>query len=395
MKKTIGTVLLVALLGGNWARGQDVHLNVSFSEFITFYVSSIDVGTGASDVELFVMQLSSIGDDPIPVVINFGIRIDSAPMGLSYDQEFLSVTTDPFDLDGTLRVSNTELNMDTDELHYVDGRTVPIKITDLETIEFDELEALQSQIIQTGRLPDGNYKFSISITDPAGNDLVFPWERVVVSAHPVSLELITPGGLIEDTLNTAISTTYPFFQWESDPCAVCNYKLRVARFKRGEHSAVEDAIEDLTVLPMDQSLGFQEVGNVTSFQYPASEVIDLEPGLVYAWQVLKILPTTIGDEEILSPIYTFMVLDPTAATAYTVDVTSADEIAQSPILQFLQAVMGEEEFQAVFSVEGDLGGFAPNDVISINGETADLSRLNSVNTALGQGEITILSVEVQ
>ncbi len=393
MKKTIGIVLLVALLGGNRAHGQDVNLTVSFSDFITFYVSSIDVGTGASDVEMFVMDLSSIGDNPVPVVIKFTIRIDSAPMGLSYDKEFLSVTTNQFNLDGTLRVSNTELNTDTEELHYVDGGTVPLKIENIKTIEFEELEALQSQIIQTGRLPDGNYKFSISIIGSAGNDLAY-WERVVVAAHPVALELISPGGALEDTSNTVISTTYPFFQWESDLCAVCNYKLRVARFRRGEHSAAEDAIEDQTVLPMDQALGFQEVGNVTSFQYPSSDVIDLEPGLVYAWQVLKILPTTIGDEEILSPIYTFKVLDPTAAAAPTGEVTSAEEVAQSPVLQFLQTVMGEEEFQAVFSADGDLAGFAPNNVITINGATVDLNELNSAKTALGQGEIIILSVEV-
>ena len=393
MKKTMGIVLLAALLMGNQARGQGVNLNVSFSDFITFYVSSIDVGTGASSVEMFTMELSSIGDNPVPVIIKFSIRIDSAPMGLSYDKEFLSVSTDPFDLDGTLRVSNTELNMDTDELHYADGRTVPIKIEDIETIDFNELEALQSQIIQTGRLPDGNYKFAISITDPAGNELAY-CERVIVSAHPVSLELIGPGGLLEDTLNTIENTFTPFFQWESDLCAVCSYRIRVARFDRDIHSGVEDAIEDQTVLPMDQALGFQEVGNITSFQYPASDVIDLEPGLVYAWQVMKILPTTIGDEEILSPIYAFKILDPTAA-APSVEVTSSEEVAQSPVLQFLQAVMGEEEFQAVFSVDGDLAGFVPNDVISLNGASIDLSSLNSLNTALGQGEITILSVEVQ
>ena len=393
MKKTMGIILLAALVVGNQARAQGVNLNVRFSDFITFYVSSIDVGTGASDVEMFTMELTSIGDNPVPVIIKFSIRIDSAPMGLSYDQEFLSVSTDPFDLDGTLRVSNTELNIETDELHYADGRTVPIKIEDIETIDFDELEALQSQIIQTGRLPDGNYKFAISITDPADNELAY-WERVVVSAHPVSLELISPGGQLEDTLNTIENTFTPFFQWESDLCAVCSYRIRVARFNRDVHSGVEDAIEDQTVLPMDQALGFQEVGNVTSFQYPASDVIDLEPGLVYAWQVMKILPTTIGDEEILSPIYAFKILDPTAATA-TVEVTSSEEVAQSPVLQFLQAVYGEEEFQAVFSVDGDLAGFVPNDVISLNGASIDLSSLNSLNTALGQGEITILSVEVQ
>ncbi len=389
MKKTIWLVVLVVLLGGNRAQGQ-VTLDVRFSDFITFYVSSIDIGTGASDVEMFTMELSS--NDPVMVVIKFIISIDSAPMGLSYAEEFLSVTTNEFELNGILRISNTELNTATDELHYVDGRTVSNLNFRIVAIPFEELEALQSQIIQTGRLPDGNYKFSISIIGSAGDDLAY-WERVVVSAHPVALELISPGGSLEDTSNTAISTTYPFFQWESDPCAVCNYKLRVARFKSDEHSGAEDAIEDQTVLPMDQALGFQEVGHVTSFQYPSSDVIDLEPGLVYVWQVLKILPTTIGDEEIFSPIYAFKVLDPTAVAG--AGATSAIGVAQSPVLRFLRSAMGEEEFQAVFSTDGDLAGFAPNDIISLNGTAVEVSELNSITTALGQGEITILSVEVQ
>jgi len=342
---------------------------------------------------MFEMELTPL-EGPIPIKIEFSIRIDSAPLGLSYAEEFLLVITDVFTLEKSLRIRNTDLSTETDALFYEDGTTVPINIRDITTVDFEELESMQSNIIQTGRLPDGNYKFSVIIRDNSDAELA-RWERVITAAHPVALELITPGGLLEDTLNTAISTTYPFFQWESDLCAVCNYQIRVARFRRDEHSALEDAIEDQTVLPMEQALGFYEVGNITSFQYPTGDVIDLEPGLIYAWQVQKILPTTIGDEEILSPIFAFKIIDPTAASAPTTSSTAADEVAQSPVLQFLQTVMGEEEFQAVFSADGDLAGFTPNNVITLNNAEADFNSLNAITTGMGQGDISILSVEVQ
>ena len=109
----------------------------------------------------------------------------------------------------------------------------------------------------------------------------------------------------------------------------------------------------------------------------------------------KILPTTIGDEELNSPIFAFKVIDPTAAAGPAAAATGADEVAQSPVLQFLQTVMGEEEFQAVFSTDGDLAGFTPNDVITINNAESDFNDLNNISNALGQGDVIILSVEVQ
>ena len=393
MKRTVWLIILATFLGGTPANGQVTLREVYFNEFITFFVSSVDVETGATDLEMFEMELTPLGG-PISIRIEFSIRIDSAPLGLSYAEEFLSVVTDAFILEKPVRIRNTDLSTETDALFYEDGTTVPINIRDITTVDFEELESMQSNIIQTGRLPDGNYKFSVIIRDNSDAELA-RWERVITAAHPVALELITPGGLLEDTLNTAISTTYPFFQWESDLCAVCNYQIRVARFKRDEHSALEDAIEDQTVLPMEQALGFYEVGNITSFQYPTGDVIDLEPGLIYAWQVQKILPTTIGDEEILSPIFAFKIIDPTAASAPTTSSTAADEVAQSPVLQFLQTVMGEEEFQAVFSADGDLAGFTPNNVITLNNAEADFNSLNAITTGMGQGDISILSVEVQ
>ncbi|GIS53132.1 hypothetical protein Ct9H90mP29_01740 [bacterium] len=62
-------------------------------------------------------------------------------------------------------------------------------------------------------------------------------------------------------------------------------------------------------MPLDQSLGFQQVGfGMTTFQYP-TDGGDLEPGKVYVWQIRKDIVTTVGTEELLSDIMAFKIKD--------------------------------------------------------------------------------------
>ena len=154
---------------------------------------------------------------------------------------------------------------------------------------------------------------------------------------------------------------------------------------------MEDAIEDLTVLPLDQAAGFVEVGNATSYQYPLSGAADLEPGRVYVWQVQKAIPTTERDEFVNSFIYAFKVLDPTVSTTSA----GAGGVTQDPILQFLQSVMGTEQYEITFRAGGDLAGFTPTNIIILNGGPGDLNDLTTLNAAVDQGEVSIISVEVQ
>lgn len=404
MKKTQFFLFTTLLLVGTSASAQQVDLReIFFYDFITFYVSSVDVSTGATDVPIFEYELTS-ESYPVWVAIDLGILVNSAALGLTYDQPFMEVKTLPFKLLAAIRIKNTELNMNTETLYDIHGDRVNVEIDEVNTIFDDpdyDADDLQGLIIQSGRLPDGMYRFRMSIAawaDDAGGDQpgtrlsdVPPLDRTIVASYPVSLELIAPGGLLEDTTNTAITTTYPFFQWESDPCAICTYRIRVAEFIPEEHSSLEDAIEDQTVLPLDQSLGYQELGSGTSFQYPLTGAVDLEPGHIYAWQVQKAIPTTERDEEIHSFIYAFKIIDPTA----TATTTAEGGVIQDPVLQFLFNVMGEETYNNNFGVEGDLQGFAPNNVIIINGEPTNLSGLNEISNAIGQGEATIINVEVQ
>jgi hypothetical protein len=405
MKKTLWSVLFAAILSGNVASGQAQSVvleEISFADFITFYVSSVDVSTGATDVQLFEYQIYPVGGTAW-IQVEFNMFINSVPLGLTYEDEFLHVKTEVFPLDGTVRVRNTDLDLNTDELTYVDGRTVPVKVEEQSTI-FDaepaQMEQIQSTIMTSGRLPDGTYRFEINVDAWAdeGHSVEIPVDvrgeipKVIISAHPISLELISPGGPLEDTTNTAITTTYPFFQWESDPCPICTYQIRVAEFKPDEHSSMEDAIEDQTVLPLDQALGYHDVGQSTSMQYPQTDAIDLEPGHIYVWQAQKSIPTTEGDETVSSFILAFQIVDPTRTAPAA---AGAGVVVQGPILTFLQNAMGAENFDQSFSAGGDLEGYRPNQVIILNGESLDPSQLSDLNTALQQGGITIISQEVQ
>ncbi len=398
MKKAIWLILAAVVLSGNALRGQNVTIQENyFNEFITFYVSSVDISTGTQDVDLFEMEVFS--DQKVSIRVEFTIQINSIPLGLSYDDNFLRVVTEPFDLNGRIRIRNTELDMNTTQLYYTNGKPVEISINRVEMLDITELDALQSLIIQTGRLPDGNYRFSLIITDPGGTELD-SWDKTIISAHPIALELIAPGGSFAEIQNQTIMTTYPFFQWQSDPCAICSYRIRVARFIPDEHSSAEDAIEDQTVLPIEQALGWYPEQDAdgkflrtTSFQYPQSGAVDLEPGNIYVWQVQKIIPTSEGDEPINSVIYAFMIQE--------------QQTGYDPIKEAVRTVLGYERYEQLFGVGGELMGFVSDEEgisisgsISVEGVELEAGNINvnallQIARLIEQEKISVVEAEVQ
>ncbi|MCH7497093.1 MAG: hypothetical protein IH971_04480 [Candidatus Marinimicrobia bacterium] len=392
MKKKMVTLFSVVALGGSVLWGQVTVQEIFFNDFVTFYVSSVDVSTGSQNVELFELEI--LVDEPVTVEIEFTLTINSFPLGLTFDDEFLTVTVPPFTLQGPVRLRNTELDVNTTQLFYSGppGGAVDIPKPRIVTPDLDELENMQSLIMQTGRLPDGTYRFALEVRDPGGAILA-GWSKEIISAHPVALELISPGGVLEDTTNTAITTTYPFFQWESDPCAFCSYQIRVAKYIVGEHSSLDDAIEDQTVWPLEQALGFFDVGNATSVPYPLTGAVDLEPGGIYVWQVQKVIPTTSGEETVNSFIWALKIDDPTQVSAE--ESAGGPGAVTSPIMTFLQSVMGTESFEQAFSAGGELDGFSPNRVLRRNGEALSLDQLNAVAIAIQQGAVQVITVEVQ
>ncbi len=386
-------LLILLLLPASLALSQrSVTLTGTFFDYVIFFVSSFDPLTGQSDVPIFDYRIEA-DSYPVEVVVTFDILINSPALGLSFQDKFFHVETSPFILQGALQLKNTDLKNPPEALYFLDGphagEAVSLELSVIETI-FDEgsgfeIKDLVSQVMQTGRLPDGTYRFDLVLTAsqaPGGDP--GPWSgdnfsKSVVAFNPVSLELISPGGVLADTSTNTLSTSYPFFQWQSDPCSVCEYLVRVAQYKPGEHSSLEDAVEDQTVLPLNQAIPFHTVGNATSFQYPFTGAADLMPGKIYVWQVQKSIPTTEGPRLINSFLNVFKIRD------------MEMQVGPDPVLQFLESVMGDQ-YAALFE-RGELAGFRPNGRFSLNDESIDA--IITIIQSLAQGDITVTNWEVQ
>ena len=354
-----------------------IEFEVHWTPYVTYYLSMVDINTGESNMPIFLSELSreSGAPDSIGVDIEFEIIIDSDALGVVHETLVKVETTQPLILSAPIHLSNMDLNLTTDQVFDNQGNPVALHLDITEQLDMEQAEQMFSAIVQTGQLPDGVYTFRVVATSENGEQIVK--EDVLNISNPASLQLVSPGGILSDTTINEVYTSYPVLQWESDPCnyidpmtgeSGCEYFIRVAEFKSQEHSSMDQAIESVTRLPLDQSLGFEPVGfGVTTFQYP-TDGGDLEAGKVYVWQVRKDLTTTSGTEQLLSDIMSFKVKDFSSSES---DDTGADDTAPSGIV--LWSLIGDDLADRIFGAGGQAAGMSANGNITLNGETIDVS----------------------
>ncbi|MEE9167732.1 MAG: hypothetical protein V3U24_09795 [Candidatus Neomarinimicrobiota bacterium] len=369
--------------------GQSVTLDGTFYRFITYYVSSVDINTGSSDVQLFRYRLAS-DSYPISVTVEFEITIQSAALGIPDPTTLIEVAADIPEMTAHIDLDNRDLSTENLVLYDVEGNEVEVDIDVEKSLEMEDLDDLFSVIVQTGRLPEGVYAFRLSVFSEDGG-LLATVEQILNVTPSRTLQLTSPGGGFEELAENEIYTTYPVFQWESEMfsaphirnCPECGFFLRVAEFVFEEHATVEDAIEDVTALPLDQAMGWQLVseasGNQLSFMYPTAGVVDLMAGSIYVWQIQKRISTTEGIERINSPIYAFMIKDMTV----------------NPIMQALQEILPEEILQAYFTPGGPLTGYQASGTFTLDGTESDMSTLNALVEEFRQGTASLISTEVR
>ena len=354
-----------------------IEFDVHWTPYVTYYLSMVDINTGESNMPIFLSELSreSGAPDSIGVDIEFEIIIDSDALGVDHETLVKVETTQPLILSAPIHLSNMDLNLTTDQVFDNQGNPVALHLDITEQLDMDQAEQMFSAIVQTGQLPDGVYTFRVVATSENGEQIVK--EDVLNISNPATLQLVSPGGILSDTTINEVYTSYPVLQWESDPCnyidpmtgeSGCEYFIRVAEFKSQEHSSMDQAIESVTRLPLDQSLGFEPIGfGVTTFQYP-TDGGDLEPGKVYVWQVRKDLTTTSGTEQLLSDIMSFKVKDFTSSES---DDTGADDTTPAGIV--LRSLIGDDLADRIFGAGGQAAGMSANGNITLNGETIDVS----------------------
>ena len=371
-------------------KAQNVTLTGTIYDYATYYVSSFDPQTGASDFQLFRYTLSS-DSYPVWIKVTFRATMLSPALGINTETAILDLYTSPFLLENDIILDNRDLSTTTTELRDLTGAPINLSVFIQDVIDVADLNAMLSSIMTTGRLADGNYTFQFGVasgsTESACESASPIFEtRTIIVESPSAINLEYPGGALSDTSLSEIFTTYPLLVWSSSSCNRCASFVRVAEFNPSVHSSMDEAIQDERRLPFDQAQEWENIGIVNSYQYPLSGALPLEYGKVYVWQVKHELTTTAGSDELLSPIYAFRIQDVASGTTTT---------SYHPIVRILQQVLSEDQFNSLFGPSAVLDGFSPSGSYRINGDSDDLSAAISLLNQITNGTASITNVEVQ
>ena len=298
---------ILILLNIGSLRTQSISLSGEIFEYATYYVNSFDFSTGATSVQIFRYELSS-NQYPVSLKVRFKTTILSPALGITNEQTIIEIETDPFLLQAPLVLDNRDLSSEATVIFDMDTppNQVDLDGNIIEILEPTQVDAILQSVMTTGQIADGEYSFEVIILSEDDQVLASDSKTFLVQS-PVSVTLESPGGALSDTLDNMVYTTFPIFQWFSQPCGGCNTFIRVAQFNPQIHSSLEEAIEDQRVLPFDQSEYWYPIDNLNSFQYPPSDAYPLEEGNVYCWQVMVAMPTTLGSEEMASSISAFKI----------------------------------------------------------------------------------------
>ena len=382
-------ILYFTILGRVTGQSVDINVQGEIYEYATYYVSSFDVATGATNVQIFNYSLEA-SSYPVFIKIRFKATILSPGLGINSDATIVEIETDPFQIQDGLYLDNRDLSSEITFLNDNSGNQIELKGQLIEVLDPALSEAIMQTILTSGKLSDGQYTFSVSVfggleEDNLSNVFNDSKTFVIQSQTPISLEY--PGGALSDTTDNLLYTSFPIFQWSSGPpIPSAQTFIRVAQFDPSSHSGLEDAIEDQRVLPANQNDQWELIDNVNSYQYPFSGSYPLDPGNIYCWQVRISLPTTAGNEDMLSPIFAFKI-----GQAGTIETSN---IVSNPLLMMIQQTL-PDQFNNYFGPGRELEGYLPSGQIEINGVTVGPSVVNTLLQQISNQEYKIQSVVVE
>ncbi len=221
-----------------------------FVPYATYYISSIDLATGASDVQFFGFRMAEESGDytskEVWASLEFEVSLLSRSLGITEPTTVIKMQTAPFKMEADVRISNTSLSVQTTSLFdmAVPPNEIPLSAKLIESIDIGKFEYLLSAVITTGKLADGNYTFRVLVRSGTSSDegsLIVSDEVIenIVVTTPTSLNLLGPGGALADTSQNVIFSSYPIFQWETEPCPGCESFIRVAKFDSESHTSPE------------------------------------------------------------------------------------------------------------------------------------------------------------
>ena len=350
---------------------------------IGFYLNSIDVNTGDSSVEYFRYRIKQEDSSVNQLEAHYSLVINSSDLNL-YNFELISGIVSISNIQiPELVFSNLDINFSTTGIPGAD-----FILQESNMASFSDLEAIQSIILSSGKIPNGTYILNVTLKCSDNDSVIYDSITKTIEAfEPTFLDLVSPGGSIQDTISNTILTTNPLFIWNSDYCSQCDYGIRVCHYDPSLHSSLADAINDNSMLPSNQNLDFYPLPNNQSFSYPTNDAFDLIPGQLYAWQIQRSYQTTLGTQQNKSPIFIFKI--------YSIDDAIEDSESNDIYADLLEQLLGYQ-YDQLFGDNGQLKGFSvKGSTILINNETVPITVLYDVINQINNGELEIIEIEVE
>ena len=402
MSKILINILFLFFIS-NLTGQEKITISGDFLPYETYYIGSVDLITGESDVQLFNFLINSttaITDEegqyinPVHYHAEFKLEVLSSDLGFDERETIIKVRTrDMISMQNPIKLDNRDFNFNSVNIFDITGQEVldengsAIIVDVIDIIDIENHQKILSAITSMGQLPDGEYTLTFRLFDGDIDE-----EEVIKTFNvttPKSVNLIYPGGILADTTQNTIYTSLPIFQWYTETCSSCELFIRVAEFNPMFHNSIEDAIEDITSFPLNQVQGWELIDNV-SFQYPINNAKVLEEGKLYVWQIKKEFQTTLGTDSYLSPISIFKI----AYFSTYIDGANIN-IFSDPIMLALKELIGEESFKIYFGVDGDLSNYLPNNIYRINKENCNATDILRIIEQLRNGTISIVNLNIE
>ena len=388
-KKNISIAIISLVLSKEPLNAQAT-LDGQFFEYTSYYISNFNVNTGESDVPLFRYRIHS-DSYPIYTKIWFRASLLSPSLGLDNRETLTEIESNVFQMMDDIIIDNRNFSSNTSSL--LDEANPPnivnVMIRTLDSINPSNFESVTSAIMASGKLPDGEYRFELKLYSGLSEfDVLLTSQdsKSIIVESPSGINLESPGGVLSDTLFNSIYTTYPVFNWNKGNCNNCNTYIRLAEFKKEYHSSLGEALRDERMLPFNQADEWYKLSDISTFQYPTSDARPLEYGKIYVWQIKAEISTTNGYEDELSSIYAFKISNPSE---------SAKVKTQNINQQNLIKALGEDQYNALFGVDGPLTGYSITNKIILNNSNINQTILNQILTNLAKNELSINSISIQ
>ena len=369
MRKLVAMTCLLPLLlvlGVLPARAQlSIHAGLFRQDIQVLYLHDLDLTSLNSGPPLFYVNMRNDSQDNRQVILRLVVESDNPDYG-----RIAEGASKPFWLGHgeTRTITNKDLSESGGDIELADY-----------TI-YDSAKKLADAIFATGKLPSGIYRFILTLSDV--NDPTISDQATVELniTNPTTIQLVSPGALVEEGEVPTIFSTLPQFVWDSN---AREFEFTVCE-KLPSNSSPEDV--------MQNEPRYRTRTNEKSLIYPSSGAYPLEEGHTYYWQVKAIVPTSSGTVELESEIWGFKI----GSTGGEMAAGGAAAGTMSPIFQnVLSSVLGDNAFGSLFGEGGELFNCTPTGKIYYKGQPITMQDLQALLQDIRSGKLEVVDFRIE